>query len=107
MNRSRRDFIAAGVGSLAVAAAFANTREDDGVRWIKVREGYKVWTRRVGAGPIKVLLLHGGPGFSHDYLDCFAEFLPQAGIEMYFYDQLGCGLSDRPDDERLWTTTRY
>ncbi len=68
---------------------------------------YKVWTKRMGAGPVKVLLLHGGPGFSHDYLEAMESFLPQAGIEMYYYDQLGCGNSDRPDDPTLWTLPRY
>jgi proline iminopeptidase len=68
---------------------------------------YKVWTKRIGSGPIKVLLLHGGPGFSHDYLEAMESFLPQAGIEMYYYDQLGCGNSDQPDDASLWTLARY
>lgn len=72
-----------------------------------MRDGHKVWTQRVGHGPIKILLLHGGPGFSHDYMQCFADFLPQAGYEMYFYDQLGCGRSDRPNDTSLWTLSRY
>jgi proline iminopeptidase len=46
--------------------------------------------------PLKVLLLHGGPGFPHDYLEAMESFLPQAGIEMYLYDQLGVGNSDVP-----------
>ncbi|MET3722567.1 proline iminopeptidase-family hydrolase [Sphingomonas trueperi] len=77
------------------------------VRRITVAGKYQVWTERVGTGATKVLLLHGGPGFSHDYMDCFADFLPQAGYELYFYDQLGCGQSDRPDDTSLWTLPRY
>ena len=56
---------------------------------------------------VKVLLLHGGPGFSHEYLEAFESFLPQAGIEMYYYDQLGCNNSDQPDDPGLWTLDRY
>ncbi len=64
---------------------------------------YKVWTKKMGSGPIKVLLLHGGPGFPHDYLEAMESFLPQAGIEMYYYDQLGVGNSDVPDDPSLWT----
>ncbi len=68
---------------------------------------YKVWTKRMGSGPIKVLLLHGGPGFPHDYLEAMESFLPQAGIEMYYYDQLGVGNSDVPDDSALWTLERY
>jgi proline iminopeptidase len=110
----RRQLIKGGI-ALATAAtlfhksAFAATAEDgqDGVRWIKLRSGYKIWTRRIGRGRTKVLLLHGGPGASHEYMQCFADVLPQAGYEMYFYDQLGCGHSDKPDDTSLWALPRY
>ena len=79
-----------------------------GIRMLPVVGGkYKVWTKKMGSGPIKVLLLHGGPGFSHEYLEAFESFLPQAGIEMYYYDQLGCNNSDQPDDPALWTLARY
>ena len=79
-----------------------------GIRMIPVAGGkYKVWTKRIGSGPVKVLLLHGGPGFPHDYLEAMESFLPQAGIEMYYYDQLGVGNSDIPDDPALWTLPRY
>jgi proline iminopeptidase len=79
-----------------------------GIRMIPVCGGkYKVWTKRMGSGPLKVLLLHGGPAFTHDYLEAMESFLPQAGIEMYYYDQLGCGNSDIPDDPALWTLPRY
>ena len=79
-----------------------------GIRMIPVMGGrYKVWTKRMGAGPLKVLLLHGGPGFTHQYLEAMESFLPEAGIEMYYYDQLGCGNSDRPTDPALWTRERY
>jgi len=79
-----------------------------GIRMIPVMGGkYKVWTKRMGSGPVKVLLLHGGPGFPHDYLEAMESFLPQAGIEMYYYDQLGVGNSDVPDDSSLWTLARY
>lgn len=79
-----------------------------GIRMIPVCSGkYKVWTKRMGSGPLKVLLLHGGPAFTHDYLEAMESFLPQAGIEMYYYDQLGCGNSDIPDDPALWTLPRY
>ncbi len=79
-----------------------------GIRMVAVCGGkYKVWTKRIGSGPVKVLLLHGGPGFPHDYLEAMESFLPQAGIEMYYYDQLGVGNSDVPDDATLWTLPRY
>lgn len=74
---------------------------------IRLRNGHRVWTRRVGTGGTKILLLHGGPGFSHDYLECFADLLPRDDYQIYFYDQLGCGKSDRPDDPSLWTLPRY
>lgn len=79
-----------------------------GIRMLPVVDGkYSVWTKKMGSGPLKVLLLHGGPGFSHEYLEAFESFLPQAGIEMYYYDQLGCNNSDQPDDKSLWSTERY
>jgi proline iminopeptidase len=79
-----------------------------GIRMLPVVGGkYKVWTKRLGSGPVKVLLLHGGPGFSHEYLEAMESFLPQAGIEMYYYDQLGCNNSDQPEDPSLWTLPRY
>jgi proline iminopeptidase len=79
-----------------------------GIRMIPVVGGkYKVWTKKIGSGPVKVLLLHGGPGVPHDYLEAMESFLPQAGIEMYYYDQLGVGNSDIPDDPSLWTLERY
>jgi proline iminopeptidase len=79
-----------------------------GIRMIPVVGGkYKVWTKQLGSGPLKVLLLHGGPGFPHDYLEAMESFLPQAGIEMYYYDQLGVGNSDIPNDVSLWTLPRY
>jgi proline iminopeptidase len=79
-----------------------------GIRMVPVVGGkYKVWTKKIGSGPVKVLLLHGGPGFSHEYLEALESFLPQAGIEMYYYDQLGCNNSDQPDDTSLWTLARY
>jgi proline iminopeptidase len=114
MQPTRRELLrySALVG-LGSAAGLAHARGDatppttGAVRWIHLTNGYKVWTQRLGRGPTKVLLLHGGPGMSHDYMDCFADFLPPAGYEMYFYDQLGCGLSDRPHDARLWTLERY
>jgi len=79
-----------------------------GVRMVPVVGGkYKVWTKRVGQGPVKVLLLHGGPGIGHEYFEAMESFLPEAGIEMYYYDQLGVNFSDQPKDLSLWTLERY
>lgn len=69
---------------------------------------FNVWVKRVGNNPkLKVLLLHGGPAFGHEYLEAFDSFFPDAGVEYYYYDQLGAGFSDRPEDDDLWTLERY
>lgn len=69
---------------------------------------FTVWTKRVGNNPTKkVLLLHGGPGATHEYFECFDSFLPQEGVEYYYYDQLGSAYSDNPNDSSLWTINRF
>jgi len=78
-----------------------------GVRMIQLQEGYRVWTKRFGNAPMKVLLLHGGPAATHEYMECFESFFPKAGIEFYEYDQLGSYYSDQPQDQSLWTTERF
>lgn len=78
-----------------------------GVRMIELKSGHKVWTKRHGNSPIKVLLLHGGPALTHEYLECFGSFFPQAGIQFYYYDQLGSYYSDQPENDSLWTIDRF
>jgi proline iminopeptidase len=69
---------------------------------------FKVWTKRVGNNPrIKVLLLHGGPAFTHEYFEVLDSYFPAAGIEYYFYDQLGSAYSDQPKDDSLWDLPRF
>jgi proline iminopeptidase len=69
---------------------------------------FRVWTKRVGNNPaIKVLLLHGGPGGTHEYYEAFDSFFPAAGIEYYYYDQLGSAYSDQPDEPELWEIPRF
>ena len=69
---------------------------------------FSVWTKRVGNNPrLKLLLLHGGPGATHEYFEAFDSFLPAAGIEYYYYDQLGSGNSDKPTDISLWDLPRF
>jgi proline iminopeptidase len=69
---------------------------------------FRVWTKRIGVNPaVKVLLLHGGPGVTHEYLEAFDGYLPGAGIEYYHYDQLGSYYSDQPDDDSLWELPRF
>jgi proline iminopeptidase len=69
-------------------------------------EGGRVWYEIHGTGTrTPLLVLHGGPGIPHDYL----ANLERLGDErqVVFYDQLGCGRSDRPDDPALWTRERF
>ena len=69
---------------------------------------FKVWTKRIGNNPrIKVLLLHGGPAMTHEYMECFESFFPQQGFELIEYDQLGSYYSDQPKDSILWTIPRF
>jgi proline iminopeptidase len=80
-----------------------------GIRMIPIHNAkYKVWTKRVGNNPfMKVLLLHGGPAGTHEYFESFDSFFPEAGIEYYYYDQLGSYYSDQPSDSSLWTIERF
>lgn len=80
-----------------------------GIQMIEIEGGYKVWTKRFGNNPkIKVLLLHGGPAMTHEYMECFESFFPKANIEFYEYDQLGSYYSDQPtNDTTLWNIPRF
>ena len=69
---------------------------------------FNVWTKRIGNNPqIKLLLLNGGPGATHEYFECMESFLPAEGIEIIYYDQLGCGNSQDPKDTSMWDLPRY
>ncbi|MEJ2206265.1 MAG: proline iminopeptidase-family hydrolase [Gemmatimonadota bacterium] len=99
----------------AVADYFDNTGRDDvlsgGVRLIPIEtpEGtFRVWTKRVGHNPtIKVLLLHGGPAATHEYFEAADSYFPGAGVEYYYYDQLGSFYSDPFDFPDLWSIEHY
>ena len=69
---------------------------------------FKVWTKKVGNNPdMKVLLLHGGPGGTHEVFLCSDGYFPAEGIEYIYYDQLGSYYSDQPSDTSLWTLDRF
>jgi proline iminopeptidase len=93
--------------SIAATDAVTYEIKTGGNRMIEIDGKYHVWTKKVGNGKIKVLLLHGGPGVPHDYMECFEDFLPKEGMEIYYYDQLGCGNSDKPSDTTLWNLPRF
>jgi proline iminopeptidase len=67
--------------------------------------GGSVWYRSVGEGPgIPLLVVHGGPGFCHDYLTALDDLADRR--QVIYWDQLGCGRSERVEDESLWTLER-
>ncbi len=72
--------------------------------------GFQTWYRVVGEGEepgkLPLLCLHGGPGFSYDYLESL-EDMARTGRRVIFYDQLGAGNSDRPSDPELWTVELF
>jgi proline iminopeptidase len=86
-------------------------RLSGGVRMIPVstpKGDFRVWTKRIGNNPrVKVLLLHGGPAATHEYLEPCDGWLPGAGVEYYYYDQLGSHYSDQPDEPELWEIDRF
>ncbi|MDD3089503.1 MAG: proline iminopeptidase-family hydrolase [Candidatus Omnitrophica bacterium] len=74
--------------------------------YIKVPGG-NVWYGVYGADKkaAPILVLHGGPGATHDYLEPLAELADERPV--IFYDQLGAGNSDKPSDKSLWTVGRF
>jgi proline iminopeptidase len=100
---------------LALTSAPAKAASPDNSKFpfgCPVEEGYvnvtggKVWYEIVGSGnAIPLITLHGGPGFTHDYLEPLGVLCKERPV--VFYDQLGAGKSDRPHDKSLWTVERF
>jgi proline iminopeptidase len=71
------------------ASYFDNSGHQDawsgGARMVPIstpKGDFKVWVKRVGNNPrLKLLLLHGGPGATHEYFEAFDSFLPKEGVE--------------------------
>jgi proline-specific peptidase len=94
-----------------LARVVSRTASVDG----RVREGFipfrgfATWYRVVGAdspGRLPLLCVHGGPGSTHNYFQPLEE-LAADGRRLVFYDQLGCGESDQPDDPTLWSIETF
>ncbi|NLK06968.1 MAG: proline iminopeptidase-family hydrolase [Spirochaetales bacterium] len=69
---------------------------------------YRVWTKRCNSSPSKrLLLLHGGPGMTHEYFESFDTYFADGDIEYIYYDQLGSHNSDNPADRKFWTIERF
>ena len=96
---------------LAKYFTYGDGVESAGIRMIPIQTPageFKVWTKRFGNNPkIKILLLHGGPAMTHEYMECFETFFQREAFEFYEYDQLGSYYSDQPKDSSLWTTERF
>ncbi len=97
--------------AIAINDSLFNQVQTGGIKIFKIetpKGKFNIWTKTVGNNPtIKVLLLNGGPGATHEYFECFESFLPQQNIEFIYYDQLGCGLSDNPKDTTMWDLSRF
>jgi len=101
--------------SWTAAQYLDNSARDDrlagGVRLVPIETphgSFRVWTRRMGNNQrIKLLLLHGGPGATHEYFEPCDGYLPAGHIEYYYYDQLGSHYSDQPDIAELWDIPRF
>ncbi len=91
--------------------SYPDTLETAGIKLIPIQTPkgtFNVWTKRFGNNPkIKILLLHGGPAMTHEYMECFETFFQREGFEFYEYDQLGSYYSDQPKDTTLWKTERF
>ena len=76
------------------------------VKYRYKEKSYKLWYGKIGSGnKPPVLVLHGGPGGNHHNLIAFQALSKERSV--IFYDQLGCGKSDRPNDSSLWRAERY
>ncbi|WP_204122850.1 proline iminopeptidase [Lacticaseibacillus mingshuiensis] len=66
--------------------------------------GYKTYYRIVGErtpGKAPLLLIHGGPGSSHNYFELLDDYA-ETGRQLIMYDQVGCGKSSLPEDESVY-----
>lgn len=72
-------------------------------------EGGQVWYRAAGLDSegAPLLVLHGGPGMTHFYLESLEALADTRPV--IFYDQLGCGnsVTTAEDTESLWTIERF
>ena len=105
MKLSKRDVVLAGLGAITYLASQSGEAATTSAH--PAGEGYapvvggRVWWRVARSGPrTPLLLLHGGPGAGHDYLEPLSALADERPV--IFYDQLGCGRSDRPDDASMW-----
>lgn len=111
MDRLLRTFLVLSIGWSIASCSPAEPLQEAG-KTLAAGEGYvdveggRVWYEIVGSGKATpVLLLHGGPGAPSYYLEPLRALADERPV--IFYDQLGCGRSDQPSDDSLWTTERF
>jgi proline-specific peptidase len=71
-------------------------------------EGGRIWYRENGGGhdgAAALLCIHGGPGFSHEYMLPLVDLAPERRVILY--DQLDAGNADRPGDPADWRVERF
>lgn len=70
-------------------------------------KGFRTYYRIVGEqheGKLPLVMLHGGPGSTHFYLEPYEALCDLYGRQLVFYDQIGCGLSPIPhQDDDFYT----
>lgn len=68
--------------------------------------GGSLWYKLVGSqDTVPLLVLHGGPGAGSAYLEALEALADERPV--VFYDQLGCGRSERPNQPSLWTMAHF
>jgi L-proline amide hydrolase len=75
-------------------------------------DGHSTWYRIEGAldaAPVPLVILHGGPGAAHDYVEPIAELATRSGRPCVLYDQLGCGRSEHLPNapSEFWTVELF
>lgn len=67
---------------------------------------YKVYGDLHNSGPTPLLILHGGPGAGHEYMEPYKALWTRYGIPVIFYDQIGCAssthLQSKKGDHSFW-----
>jgi L-proline amide hydrolase len=79
------------------------------VHWDSGWTWYRVFGDLRGGPLAPLVILHGGPGAAHDYLEPLAALTDRTGRACVFYDQLGCGRSQHLRDAppALWTVELF
>jgi len=94
--------------SVALVSCNRDNHSHDGIKRITIDGGHTVWTQKRGDNPtIKLLLLHGGPGATHEYFTVLDSIFLGADIEFYYYDQFGSANSDASTNPEDWNIERF